>query len=363
MLNAALFISSTFAQTINRTEEEWIKYLNEHADNLDPLEGIWSANMSLHTEQFNRNYADAWHVVIVKNPSGNYVEHSFNKGIEGDKEFTKTFVPTALNTLFIYQRYGNKICQKVNAVLKDNNIIEYTIESYDPNFGNSKVEWTLIRMNGKNNGQTKRVGRSGTGFAINATGYIVTNNHVVTDGNNITIKGIDGNFSKDYSAKVILTDTNNDLAIIKIDDSEFSGCGTIPYSIQSKMIDVGNSIFVLGYPLRAAMGDEVKLTNGIISSKTGFKGDVSTYQISAPVQPGNSGGPMFDGKGNIVGIVNAKFERAENATYAIKTSYLFSLIESLSKPIKLPSTNSLSGKSITEITNQIKNFTYIIEVN
>ena len=63
--------------------------------------------------------------------------------------------------------------------------------------------------------------------------------------------------------------------------------------------EVGEEVFVLGYPLTATMGDEIKLTTGVISSKSGFQGDISQYQISAPVQPGNSGGPLFDSKGNI----------------------------------------------------------------
>ena len=66
------------------------------------------------------------------------------------------------------------------------------------------------------------------------------------------------------------------------------------------------------------MGDEVKLTNGIISSKTGFQGDVTTYQISVPLQAGNSGGPLFDSKGNVIGIVNAKHLGTENVSYVVK---------------------------------------------
>jgi S1-C subfamily serine protease len=83
------------------------------------------------------------------------------------------------------------------------------------------------------------------------------------------------------------------------------------------------------------MGDEVKLTNGIISSKSGFQGDVTSYQITAPVQPGNSGGPLFDDKGNIIGIINAKHVGAENASYAIKASYLMNLIDLMPTPPKL----------------------------
>lgn len=119
----------------------------------------------------------------------------------------------------------------------------------------------------------------------------------------------------------------------------------------------------MGYPLRASMGDEIKLTNGIISSKTGYQGDISSYQISAPVQPGNSGGPLFNSQGNLIGIVNAKLTGAENASYAIKTNYLTNLLELLSSPPVLQTKNLLAGKSLTTQVETIKKYVYIIEIN
>lgn len=204
---------------------------------------------------------------------------------------------------------------------------------------------------------------SGTGYAISSNGYIVTNHHVTNGASSIKIRGIKGDFSKTYTAKVIIEDKNNDLSIIKIDDSSFTSLGTIPYVIASRASDVGSSVFVLGYPLRATMGDEVKLTNGIISSKSGFQGDVTSYQITAPVQPGNSGGPLFDDKGNIIGIINAKHVGAENASYAIKASYLMNLIDLMPSPPKLSTISTVSGKPLTEQVKILKKYTYIIEIN
>ncbi len=111
------------------------------------------------------------------------------------------------------------------------------------------------------------------------------------------------------------------------------------------------------------MGDEIKLTNGIISSKSGFQGDVTSYQISAPIQPGNSGGPLFDSNGNVVGIVNAKLTGAENASYAIKSSYLMNLIDLMPTPLVLQTKSSVAGKSMSEQVKTLKKFTYIIEIN
>lgn len=204
---------------------------------------------------------------------------------------------------------------------------------------------------------------SGTGFAVSADGLIVTNQHVVNEVNEINIKGINGDFKKTYTARVILEDKNNDLAIIKIEDKNFTTLGDIPFVISKKNIDVGSSIFVMGYPLRATMGDEIKLTNGIISSKSGFQGDVTSYQISAPIQPGNSGGPLFDNDGNIVGIINARHARAENAAYAVKASYLLNLLDLINPALKLQNISSVSGLSLIEQVKLLKKFTYIVEVN
>lgn len=202
---------------------------------------------------------------------------------------------------------------------------------------------------------------SGTGFAISSDGYIVTNYHVIDGAKSIKIRGINNDFDKTYKAEIAISDKNNDLAIIKISDLNFSNLGSIPFSIPKITVDVGTSIFVLGYPLRATMGDEIKLTNGIVSSKSGFQGDITSYQISAPVQPGNSGGPLFDDSGNIIGIINAKHTGAENAAYAVKCSYLNNLIEQLSVTINLTST-SLKDKSLPEQVKIAKSFVYIIEV-
>lgn len=201
---------------------------------------------------------------------------------------------------------------------------------------------------------------SGTCWAI-GNGYMVTNYHVVEGAHNITISGVKGDFSTSLSADIIATDNVNDIAILRINDNRFNGFGSIPYSVTTRMADVGEEIFVLGYPLTQTMGDEIKLTNGIISSRTGFQGDVSLYQMSAPIQPGNSGGPMFDSRGNVIGIVVSRHKGTENVGYAIKTSYLKNLIESAGLNIALPSNNSVSSLSLTEKVKRVKKFVYYIE--
>lgn len=200
---------------------------------------------------------------------------------------------------------------------------------------------------------------SGTGFALN-NGYIATNYHVVENANNITVQGIAGNASEKYSASVIATDKVNDLALIQIKDSKFYGFGQIPYRVKTSTSNVGENVFVLGYPLVTTMGNEIKLTTGVISSKTGFMGDVALYQISAPIQPGNSGGPLFDNQGNLIGIVNAKHKGAENVGYAIKASYLNNLVESVASSSILPSNNSISSLNLTNKVKNLEKFVFMI---
>jgi S1-C subfamily serine protease len=205
---------------------------------------------------------------------------------------------------------------------------------------------------------------TGTGFALNSQGYIATNSHVVKSARNITVKGINGDFSKSYVAKVLLDDKTNDLAIIKITDANFKSLGNIPYRISNEVMDVGTSVFSLGYPITDLLGEEIKYTNGTISSKTGIMGDITAYQMTTSIQGGNSGGPVFNSKGEVIGISNRKIilDNVDNVFYCIKTNYLLSLVENLDPKIQLPTTNLISTKTTPEQIKALKNFVYIIEI-
>lgn len=207
---------------------------------------------------------------------------------------------------------------------------------------------------------TKSVITTGTGFAISSNGFIVTNYHVIQDGVEISIRGLKGDYNSLHPAKVILTDKNNDLAVIQVEGN--IDLGVIPFGFRKTSAEVGEGIFVLGFPLLSTMGDEIKLTNGIISAKTGFMGDVTAYQVSAPIQPGNSGGPLFDNQGNLIGIINAKHVGADNVSYGIKSNYLLNLIQSMDSPPSTEWKNVISQKSLPQQVQEIKKFVYIIEV-
>lgn len=201
---------------------------------------------------------------------------------------------------------------------------------------------------------------TGSGFAI-ADGYIATNYHVTSGANTILVRGINGDMSERFKGYVVASDKEHDISIIKIVDKDFESLGKIPYIIGKTMVDVGDNIFVLGYPMTDTMGEEIKLTDGIISAGSGYKGDVSMYQISAAVQPGNSGGPVFNTDGNVVGIVCGKHSSAENANYAIKTSYLYRLLNSANVGITPTGENKTKDKELSKKVEQLKNYVYMIE--
>lgn len=383
------------AQCLN-SEQDYKDYYLKNIQTLDPIEGIY--NVSIHSrtlfngeplhspgEDIQTDYNGAvfkvgeifQQCVISEDIEQSFLDRSFNttaaNGIyilNGIDENSISFKTPAVLTANVFLNYSEEwsaqsVKNEIKEIMKqghynynDDALVKEQAEHY-----RIITDFKMIKLFPTEKDYTKSQPSSGTGFAITNNGFLVTNHHVIDGAQTITVRGINSDFTKKYSAKVIIEDKTNDIAIIKIDDPTFTGLGTIPYAIKNTQDDVGSSIFVLGYPLRATMGDEIKLTNGIISSKSGFQGDITAYQISAPIQPGNSGGPLFDDKGNLIGIVNAKHLDAENVSYAIKILYLGSLVESGNEKIQLTMVNSLLGKSLSDQVKIIKKFVYIIEVN
>ena len=206
---------------------------------------------------------------------------------------------------------------------------------------------------------------NGSGFFISKSGYIATNYHVIEDAIEIEVEYINNQKNYKYKAEIIQTDPYNDLAILKIKDSEFKNLASIPYNFKTRSSDVGSSVFALGFPMAlSGMGKEIKFTDGKISSKTGFNGDIRTYQTTTPIQGGNSGGPLFDYKGNLVGINSAKISssKADNVSYSIKSSYLNNLMDVLPESVSIPSDTSLSTKSLTDLIKILSNYVVLIKV-
>ena len=200
---------------------------------------------------------------------------------------------------------------------------------------------------------------SGSGIAI-GTKLIATNHHVVDGATNLAIYFPDTD--KEYRAEVVTVDETHDLAVVKVVDPTFNGFNNIKYGFKSEVEDVGMGVFVLGYPLVQSMGTEIKLTTGVVSSRSGFQGDQSQYQISAPVQPGNSGGPLFNDNGELIGIVSAKHTEAENVSYGVKLSHLKTLTSNVAG-VNLNRSSHISNLSLSEKCKSVIPCTVMVLAN
>jgi len=194
----------------------------------------------------------------------------------------------------------------------------------------AEIQYRIDSKVGSQEETGKQIIGSGTGFIITRDGYIVTCYHVIQDAD--TIEAVSG--SQEYQAQVIRIDPYNDLALLKID-------GAFPaMSFSSdRSSRMGQKVFTIGYPNPNLQGANAKYTEGAINSLTGFQDDIRLYQISIPVQPGNSGGALLDENGNICGVIvamldaKAAFEMSgslpQNVNYAVKSSYVKAMLDTL----------------------------------
>jgi len=199
---------------------------------------------------------------------------------------------------------------------------------------------------------------SGSGFAVSPDGYVITNNHVIEGCQDVVVH----TKQTDIPMRVITYDTRNDLALLK---GNFTPSAVFP--ITTRRPELLQDIYVAGYPFGINISTSVKVTKGIISSLTGIGNNFSNIQIDAALQSGNSGGPILDDMGNVVGVAVSKLDAKymfenfgsipENTNFGIKSSVVRSVLDSSSVDIPSPNTSAISkselGKMITDGTYYI----------
>ena len=348
-------INKKYYQLFGVIEEDLNLVVKNHffKKNTEGLEGIW---------EFTKNGKFIYKLVFVKE-NFNYNVYLIEQSLSNDK--VPIYFPTELiakveqtsdEKLIFFEWYDqeNKDTKQL-AEVSDGRMIR-TIDK------NILVKTFPAFISIKNN---DRWLGNGSGIIISKSGYIVTNHHVVDGAKEIEVEFILNEEVQKFKAEVVQKDIRNDLAIVKIVDVNFDGLEAINYNFKTRSSDVGTKIYTFGYPKAlSGMGKEMKVTEGIISSKSGVMGDITTYQITAPIQGGNSGGPLFDDEGNLIGINSSKFnsEETENVNYSIKSSYVLNLIDVLPKSIDLPSSTKLQSSSLTDQIKEISKYVVLVKV-
>ncbi len=343
-------------------------YWSEHK--LVPIEGIYSFFSTSNTAY----WGTARHRLAIKKDGDQYqiiYLHGSNESIWKEGEIKAIFTPTTSKGVYRVDAWylDNKMVSTNELYLEYNSrkITIYDVSSnvethfmklfpaYDVE--ESDVAPLYPQSPPAASQDTVSAKASGSGFFVGSN-VLATNYHVVKDAQKVEVVINTGLAITKYAAKTLCFDKVNDLALLQIDDAKFSPLLQIPYKLQLDGQQVGTDVYTMGYPLLDAMGQEIKITDGIVSSKTGYEGDVSTYQISAPIQPGNSGGPLFSKDGQLIGITSSGILAANNVGYAIKASYLKNLMDAAPIEIK----DIFQSKDVgVQLTEQIKLFTpYVV---
>ena len=219
-------------------------------------------------------------------------------------------------------------------------------------FGNAKFRWFLLTLavlffltasataETLNNTSSLVINKSdvvtGTGFLFSASDYVITSYHVIHSAKSIRVRLLNG---EKIDATVALKDTNNDIAILKLPHPPTSRQNIITLG-DSSLVKTGDRVFTYGFPLVDLLGDaEPRYSEGFINSLSGISNDPRLFHVSIPIQPGNSGGPVFNEQGELIGIATSSIDSdqtkkvfgsvPQNVNFVIKSSYIKSMLTKL----------------------------------
>jgi len=259
------------------------------------------------------------------------------------------------------------ISSLITYVAPKGNDKQYELLKRQLNVQDARINQVRIKLDSNNTAviEAPRPYHSGgTGFLIDQRGYLLTNAHVVKGASRIAVQ----NGTGAYQVRLVYINDSTDLAVLKIEDSSFKA-SAIPYGISRTGMELGEEIFTLGYPR-----NDIVYGKGYMSARTGFNGDSVACQITVPANPGNSGSPVLNKDGEIVGVVQASQPNAQGFVFAVRSKNIFQAISAMKKDsatlksdsaisrIRLPQASSVKGLDREKQIQKVQDFIFIVKI-
>lgn len=234
----------------------------------------------------------------------------------------------------------------------DNLIVMEDIDLEDPML--SKEDLKMIKRTLWTN--------NGPGFVLSADGLIVTSHELVKGMDEIEVNFTENDVVKAYKADLLISDKENNIAILKIKDENFKPFQRIPYYLKTDVCEVFEKAISMSYPMGDAMDMEMAVVDAQIIANGVYEGQQTLYETSKPLDPSYTGGPVFDGAGNLIGVANGQIKNKENGGYALKAKYISLLVAQLPRQPVLPKSNELASKSPQQQLDVLRDYVALVTV-
>lgn len=346
----------SFFEELRRTNPEVDQIVVEHQFFLNQMNGYADLKQFKATLNETHDRLLEEGSIAQSQPSGGKVVRLWNKHKRTIAVAASIACVTALTISGLLSQFSQKnsadkdfqlLSREINQIKKKQNEQSILISKIDGKIVKTPADTTLTQRS------------AGTSFLIDAKGYLVTNSHVINNAKALVVS----NNGKDYYATTIYNDPEQDLAILKIQDPDYVASVSLPYSIRKSGIKLGEEIFTLGYPR-----NEIVYGKGYLSAQSGFNDDTLSVQISITANPGNSGGPVFDKNGDVIGVLNSRERNADGVVFANKAVNIAKLLDNMKdadtsfRSVKLPLKNILKGKETTQQVEQLKGCVFMVKV-
>ena len=197
----------------------------------------------------------------------------------------------------------------------------------------------------------------GTSFLIDEEGYLVTNFHVVKEATTLRVV----NKTNEYIARRVYADPAHDIAILKIEDKDWKPMPTLPYGLRKSTVDLGEEIFTLGFPR-----NQIVYNRGYLSASSGYLDDSLSIQLAISANPGNSGGPVLDRNGDVIGILSTRDKQANDVVFAAKSINISQAVEELKKDsahktVAVPKASHLNGMDRVQQIKKLQHCVFMVK--